>query len=766
MGGGGLCKISSVKRVVLTLALLFTFLTPIQSAHSAYTPNPILHYDAGNSSSYSGSGNTWVDIGSLGKNATFVSTPGYSTNGGGILGFSSSNYATVGAMNPDYTKGFTATFYANFGSANNWERIIDFGNGQGSSNIIVARNGSTSALHIGLYSGASVLGYCNANSIILNGWNHYGVIADGTNCYFYRNGSLWSDVTRYDGSNTVVTAMTSVPPSVNRSTNYIGESSWSVDDFFAGGMGEISIYNRGLTANEIYENFLSESYICPVKDTFTSGNTRFVKFYGTLGCQWVTPDGVTSIDYLLVGGGGGGGGAVASASYFGGGGGGGGGSVLAATSVSIPNKSVFGIVVGLGGAGGSLGVAGGAGTSTNLSINGAPELTAAGGGGGTAGTATNVQSTLAGDGGSSGSNSGGANDWDGAGGGAGAGGVGSAGTDLPGQGGSGGNGGAGVQSSISNNATQWFGSGGGGGGVANTNDSLANQSNGFGGIGGNSTGGNGGVVSATKASAPEATNGALDSGSGGGGGGWNFNSTSNQRKGGNGANGVLFIKFTLAQASVTSISITSTSGSDLTYRSNETITVAVVFSQRVFVSGSPIIPIQGLSSKNLTYSSGLDTTTVLFTYRPTTGDLDANGIEISANTLALNGGTILDSSGYAVSILHGAITALASNAVDARLTAEASISLGSNLTFRRPGNITASITQGGRVTFYIDNKRIPQCMRVQTTFNGSNYLAVCNLVPSVRGLRTLKVDFILTGSNVVSATTTSNVFIQNRATTR
>lgn len=398
------------------------------------------------------------------------------------------------------------------------------------------------------------------------------------------------------------------------------------------------------------------------------------------------------------------------------------------------------------------------------SLDGALPITAAGGSGGGAGTGTSNQTDLSGDGGGNGAYSGGVSTWDGGGGGAGAGGSGSDGIDIGGQGGTGGAGGSGVQSSISTDPNQFYGSGGGGGGTSPSNVAPASQTNGFGGSGGNSgVGGNGGIVSSTKA---QATSGANDTGSGGGGAGWVFNGTAADRKGGNGANGIIFLKFTLAQASISSLAVTSSSGIDQVYRSDETITVAVTFTQKVYITGNPRIQIQGLSSKYLVYNSGIDTTTITFSYRPVTGDLDLSGFEVSANSLELNGGTIKDNSGENVSLLHSAISALAINAIDARLDASATITIGASLSFRKPSNISATITQYGKVTFLIDGKRVAKCIKLQTNNSPGAYVATCNLIPAMRGYRTLRVDFYQNSSSSISASTSQRVFIAQRTGNR
>ena len=64
------------------------------------TDNLVLHLDAGDINSYSGSGTTWTDLSGEGNHATLVNGPTYSSNNGGYLIFDGSNdYATLPAIN-------------------------------------------------------------------------------------------------------------------------------------------------------------------------------------------------------------------------------------------------------------------------------------------------------------------------------------------------------------------------------------------------------------------------------------------------------------------------------------------------------------------------------------------------------------------------------------------------------------------------------------------------------------------------------------------
>jgi hypothetical protein len=89
---------------------------------------------------------------------------------------------------PFNTHGFTIDFEADFGVANNWERIIDFSEGGSQNdNILVARVGTTNTLALEVYTGAtgSSCQYANAipSSSEMVRWT---ITIDGSNCRMYK----------------------------------------------------------------------------------------------------------------------------------------------------------------------------------------------------------------------------------------------------------------------------------------------------------------------------------------------------------------------------------------------------------------------------------------------------------------------------------------------------------------------------------------------------------------------------------------------------
>ncbi|MBU3704694.1 MAG: discoidin domain-containing protein, partial [Ilumatobacteraceae bacterium] len=115
---------------------------------------------------------------------------------------------------------------------------------------------------------------------------------------------------------------------------------------------------------------------------------------------------------------------------------------------------------------------------------------------------------------------------------------------------------------------------------------------------------------------------------------------------------------------ITSTVFTSTSGSDSLYGIGDTMTVAMTFTEDVFVTGTPRVPINGLTGRFLSYSSGSGSPTLVFAYTVASGDAAPSGTGLTANTLVLNGGTIRDSVSANATLTHLAVSTLSAHAVD------------------------------------------------------------------------------------------------------
>lgn len=117
----------------------------------------------------------------------------------------------------------------------NWARIIDFGNGAGSNNVLLAYTYGTSGAP-GLYvEGAQ---FAASQTLVLNQWSHIAATLNGNTATIYINGVAAG------------TATMPVPANITRNNCYIGRSNWG-DPFSNATFDELRIWNVAKTQAEI-----------------------------------------------------------------------------------------------------------------------------------------------------------------------------------------------------------------------------------------------------------------------------------------------------------------------------------------------------------------------------------------------------------------------------------------------------------------------------------------------------------------------------------
>ncbi|WP_419858624.1 SwmB domain-containing protein [Candidatus Palauibacter irciniicola] len=119
----------------------------------------------------------------------------------------------------------------------------------------------------------------------------------------------------------------------------------------------------------------------------------------------------------------------------------------------------------------------------------------------------------------------------------------------------------------------------------------------------------------------------------------------------------------------------NSAGTDSTYHNGDAIEVTATFGENVTVTGTPQISMTiGSNTRTADYSSGSGGTDLVFSYTVVTADVDNDGIEIAADALALNGGTIKTTVGdTAAAIDHPAVSASTAHKVDGRDAAVSTI---------------------------------------------------------------------------------------------
>lgn len=468
--------------------------------------------------------------------------------------------------------------------------------------------------------------YLTSSYLRTNEWQHVGLVKSGTTMYVYVNGAL-------------VYQNASVYANISSNTKYLGFGGDSWDGaanqaspqtvLWAGGIDEVRVWGTARTQLEIQNNkdeklsgstsgllaywdcngsgssttlhdrvgsfnltIFGSPTFPDIKTTVTSVGVTIITFprsYLNAQGGYKIPQGVTSVNVLVVGGGGGGG--------FDGGGGGGGGGVYQNSNVTVAPDATYPIKVGGGGSaingyvGGTFCTGGWGSTvvgclssSGNGSAFGAISASGGGGGGGiesNGGGDSNAAATTRGGGGGAGSQNSKAGATTG---GAGAFSGGSS-SDVVGNAGGGGGSSLFVGSSTTSSVA-----GVGASGVTATINSVVYGSGGGGGSYNNSTAVTGGTNAGTGGTnSLTATKPVANRGGGGGGGGTGSGSASS------GAAGIVIIKYALA--GIATLSFTGIP----VYRSATSITAAANVSSKVtfLANGKRIAGCIKVSTSNL-----------------------------------------------------------------------------------------------------------------------------------------------------------------------
>ena len=251
----------------------------------------VMNLDAGNTSSYSGSGTTWADLSGNGNNETLVNSPTYSSANGGYFTFNgSTQYSSSSALSGSFTS-FTVIVWFYPTSVTNYQNPIDCN---------YAYNGSTGNIGPRLEmtsSGTLAWNYSNATADNSSFYSHNvvssGLAANTWHCAAITyDGNINSSTTYFNGKPTEISRTTYGEPTgfvgtVNNVTIGKGFHLGGAERLFAGRVSNVQIYNRALSATEVAQNYnalagryglplVATNVSIPTTETITITNSKFV----------------------------------------------------------------------------------------------------------------------------------------------------------------------------------------------------------------------------------------------------------------------------------------------------------------------------------------------------------------------------------------------------------------------------------------------------------------------------------------------------------
>jgi len=183
-------------------------------------------------------------------------------NNGISSGLSTGKYLDAGSktFNVNTNGGFTAIWYGAFtGTPQNYERIIDFGNGQANDNIIVYRTSTGTSLEFYLFNGSTSYGIATGNgAIVQNEWAvwSFRYTASSRQIEILKNGVLFA----------IGTAAAAITDKTLSSTR-IARSNWSAGDNYTN-MNTVGLY--------VYDSYLSDTQVASVSNHLMYSTTATV----------------------------------------------------------------------------------------------------------------------------------------------------------------------------------------------------------------------------------------------------------------------------------------------------------------------------------------------------------------------------------------------------------------------------------------------------------------------------------------------------------
>jgi hypothetical protein len=206
------------------------------SLSSIITNGLLLSIDAGNTSSYTGTGTTWTDLSGNGNNGTLVNGTSYSSENGGVMVFDGVNdYVSRDNFIGNATT-FTVCHWINL-SSNQTTRTI-FSNYTGSGWVTGISDSSANVIKFYLGGGHLYATY----PLEINKWYYVCVTYNNGNPTIYINGVLNSTTTGNINFGSLAT---------NNDIGRLGDGR----QYFNGKISNLQTYNRALSASEILQNF-------------------------------------------------------------------------------------------------------------------------------------------------------------------------------------------------------------------------------------------------------------------------------------------------------------------------------------------------------------------------------------------------------------------------------------------------------------------------------------------------------------------------------
>ena len=228
-----------------------------KSNYTLLTTNLVLHLDAGNSSSYSGSGTTWSDISGNGNNLTLTNGPTFSTDNGGIIGFDGTNdFAVSGLNQPFFQFGYGDYSYGvwvKYDTVSDYESVLSSGSGADQNSWQLDYLSNRIVHNIRSSSGNVTL--TTSLNPTAGSWYYLFVVNDRSEneLKFYINGTL--DTTHSDSNYGSLNVGNFSDATSTYNVFNVGRNRGQ-SQYFDGSIGQVHVYKgKALSASEVLQNY-------------------------------------------------------------------------------------------------------------------------------------------------------------------------------------------------------------------------------------------------------------------------------------------------------------------------------------------------------------------------------------------------------------------------------------------------------------------------------------------------------------------------------
>ena len=237
---------------------------PVVSTPSIITDGLVLNLDAGNTSSYPGTGTDWFDLTSNGNDGVLLNGASYITDGGGSISFDGVNDVVQVNDNDLFSFGngtsdspFSVETWVNFNSipTNGFTGLVSKDSGGSSREWALIVNNTNKFFRIFIKNlGGGFQQSIDATNITINTNTWYNIVAtyDGRGgSSAYQGLKLYINGVQGTYGNVVQQSYTSM----SNTTSKLNLGSYSGGQFLNGDISTSKIYNKTLTDSEVLQNY-------------------------------------------------------------------------------------------------------------------------------------------------------------------------------------------------------------------------------------------------------------------------------------------------------------------------------------------------------------------------------------------------------------------------------------------------------------------------------------------------------------------------------